>query len=396
MRRRTTTRLMPSIDGLTAGCLSISMRPASRKVAIAELLTWPNWSVSMLRSFSSVQKRNLSRRGARWSPSPRGGVESGEKPGSPTLSRSGAASLRRAGMTGRLLLDPIIDLLGHGLVHLLEDVPDEAYGAGRHGEAAADAPGQSQLGSDGRHGAGHVDGKIAPRLPRRLRADPRHQRDISAGESRLRRDLEQGRRARIEGLVKRMADAGDDLPSRAERRHDLPRDGVEIGPLAVRQRLLKHARRVVERSGEDGAEAEESGRHRTLDRFRRAAIGQPRRKGGGRDPVLHEDDHHRVEDARLRLLRQATEDLEKGHLAEIDLADNLLAEIETVHHDLRRCRPGDVRFDVLALHGALEMFPASGIRDSALARSSCFTILLPFGPLIRGKSSTKTMRRGTL
>src|SRR5579875_2761299 len=330
MRRRTTTRLMPSIDGLTAGCLSISMRPASRKVAIAELLTWPNWSVSMLRSFSSVQKRNLSRRGARWSPSPRGGVESGEKPGSPTLSRSGAASLRRAGMTRRLL------------------------------------------------------------------ADPRHQRDISAGESRLRRDLEQGRRARIEGLVKRMADAGDDLPSRAERRHDLPRDGVEIGPLAVRQRLLKHARRVVERSGEDGAEAEESGRHRTLDRFRRAAIGQPRRKGGGRDPVLHEDDHHRVEDARLRLLRQATEDLEKGHLAEIDLADNLLAEIETVHHDLRRCRPGDVRFDVLALHGALEMFPASGIRDSALARSSCFTILLPFGPLIRGKSSTKTMRRGTL
>ncbi|MNY57068.1 hypothetical protein D3C86_1932180 [compost metagenome] len=68
--------------------------------------------------------------------------------------------------------------------------------------------------------------------------------------------------------------------------------------------------------------------------------------------MLHQDHHHRVEHAQLVVVRrQPAEDLQEGHLAEVQLADDLVAQVEAMDYHAFRRGPGDVRFDFLEFHG---------------------------------------------
>src|SRR5439155_21092749 len=136
---------------------------------------------------------------------------------------SGPILTRWARALARLLLDAGPDLAGHGVSSLLLKVGDEADRAGHHRQAPADLPGQSELAGDGPDGARGIYRQRALEGAGRFRGHQLHQADVVAGETVLGRDLEELRHAGIDGLVDRMAEAGDRALPVASTGDDLPR-----------------------------------------------------------------------------------------------------------------------------------------------------------------------------
>jgi hypothetical protein len=88
------------------------------------------------------------------------------------------------------------------------------------------------------------------------------------------------------------------------------------------------------------ADGRDAGRHRRVElrAARRREAGGRRRRGDG---VLGEADHHGVRDARLRRARQLAAKHEEEHLAEVEVARQLI-DVEAPDHDAIAVLPGDV------------------------------------------------------
>src|SRR4051794_27874635 len=112
-------------------------------------------------------------------------------------------------MRKRLVLDSCLYLARHRVAQLLADMADKADRPGEDADPAHDAPVEAELAGDRGDGPGRVDRQRLAERRLGLAADRTHQRDVGTREAMLGRDLEEPRRARIDGLVEVMADAGN-------------------------------------------------------------------------------------------------------------------------------------------------------------------------------------------
>src|SRR5438067_1232701 len=232
---------------------------------------------------------------------------------------------------GRLGLGASPDLIRERLVHLFLEVGDKAHRPGHDGEAAGDPPGQLQLARDGGDRPRGVDWKLASIRRGRLLGDQLHELHVRPGVAVLHGQGKEPGRARVGGLVHRVAEARDDLLARPVTGHDLARD---LPALAARGRLLEQARRLLDRSPETVAHAQQPRRHGRLQGLRGAEVGQP---GGDRargDPVLDQGDQDRVEHHRLAMVRQAALELEVRDIAERHLAYEVGRQVVAADEDL--------------------------------------------------------------
>src|SRR5205807_6079987 len=69
-----------------------------------------------------------------------------------------------------------------------------------------------------------------------------------------------------------------------------------------------------------------------------------------REAMLDQRHHHRVEQLRLARLRRASGKLEEGHVAEVELAEDLPRQVLAAYHDALGARPGEIGTDRLARH----------------------------------------------
>src|SRR5690349_7607587 len=102
----------------------------------------------------------------------------------------------------------------------MRDQPDAARD---DADPATDAPVESEFARHCADGARNVHWKMASIRFARLRSDLTHQAHVRAAEAFLARDLEHAFGARIDVLVNRMPDAGNDGLRRAKSRDDLAR-----------------------------------------------------------------------------------------------------------------------------------------------------------------------------
>src|SRR5439155_15302994 len=286
---------------------------------------------------------------------------------------SGPILIRWARALARLLLDAGPDLAGHGVPSLLLKVGDEADRAGHHRQAPADLPGQSELAGDGPDGARGIYRQRALEGTGRFRGHQLHQADVVAGETVLGRDLEELRHAGIDGLVDRMAEAGDRAPP-------FPRRGDNVdGELLVGagrappfgEGLLEHSRHLLDRAPEAVAHAQQARGDGALERLGRAQVGEPGRDGAGRHPVLDERDRDRVEDGGLLLRGQPSLQLQEGHVAQRGLADEILDEVMASDHDPVGRAPGQLRAQPLAAaHARLVRLVLYPLAPKALSATS--------------------------
>src|SRR6185503_12538797 len=99
-------------------------------------------------------------------------------------------------------LDPMPELLGHGLARLLEDVADQPDGARHHAQALHDLPVEPELAGERADRAGGVQSDVF------LSGDGFYELAVLAVMPGLARDLEQAHAARIDRLVDRVAESG--------------------------------------------------------------------------------------------------------------------------------------------------------------------------------------------
>ena len=128
-----------------------------------------------------------------------------------------------------------------------------------------------------------------------------------------------------------MADPRDDLLAPSMRLDDVLCNAAEI---AARRGFLKSAGGLLDRAAEAVAHAQQARRHRRLQRLRRAEIGQP---GGDRargEAVLDQRHNERVEHHRLLLRGEPGLELEKRHVAERHLADQVRCQVVSADEDL--------------------------------------------------------------
>ena len=178
-------------------------------------------------------------------------------------------------------------------------------------------------------------GSDLPEHPFGFRLHRLHQRHVVARQPVLGRDLEQPRRARIDRLVQRMAQARHDLLALAVGGDDLARHvGQRPGGLgAGRDRLVQHARGAFGAADEHAAEPAEAGAHGGLQRFGSAGVGQAGDQRARRDAVLDQRHHDGVEGHRLLRRRDAAGELEEGHVAEVQVAEDLGRQVAPAHRD---------------------------------------------------------------
>ena len=184
------------------------------------------------------------------------------------------------------------------------DQPDRA---GHHGEAAAHAPRDLELARDGADRTRRIDGKSAAGGRGSLGADELHELDIPAGKAVLGRQREELRRAGVDLLVHRVAEATDGPLGIAVLTDNSGCDGTQVcAGLGVLQAQLEHARGVLGRTSESIANPEQARGDGTLQSFGCAEIGEPRDDRARRHAVLNERDRDGVEHDRLLGCRKAT------------------------------------------------------------------------------------------
>ena len=175
----------------------------------------------------------------------------------------------------------------------------------------------------------------AVELPARLLGNRRHQRDVHAPKAVLLGDLEQSGHPRIDRLVDRVADAKG---SPAWRSAPRPRSGsADAGMLdlgRVGDRGGEDPRGAFRGSDEDGADAEDPGGHRALQRLGSAQVGQSRGNRARRHAMFDERDQHRVERHRLLWGREASHDLQVRHVSEADVPEQSARQIAPSDDDL--------------------------------------------------------------
>ena len=155
---------------------------------------------------------------------------------------------------------------------------------------------------------------------------------------------------------------------------------VQIG-VGLGHRFVEHLRAALDAADEHGAQSGQARGDRGLHGLRRAQVGQPRHQRAGRDPVLDQRDHHRVEHPRFVRSGNPPRELQKAHVAQVQMAQYLAGKVAPEQGDAGRVAPAYVSADrlVLPCHrftpsrdaGAYRLSPIAG-PIPRLPRRACF------------------------
>ena len=114
------------------------------------------------------------------------------------------------------------------------------------------------------------------------------------------------------------------------------------------------------------------GSDRGLQRFGCREIDQPRRHRLRRHAVLDQRDQQRVEYFGFLRGRQAAPDLQERHRTEIDLAEQVVGQVEAAHGDAVARAPAHAGFQLLSLFGhrpPRKICRASAVRSTSVGPS---------------------------
>jgi hypothetical protein len=171
-------------------------------------------------------------------------------------------------------------------------------------------------------------------------ADGCEQRQVVPERAVPPRQVEEHGRAGVLDLVDRVAQPGHEpagAPGPGDDRlgHGVPaRVVVRAGPMVdAGQRAGQEAGGVLGHAQEPRPAAEEPGRDGALQRLGRAGVGQARRDGRGREPVVGQRDEHGVEHGELAGRRPPLGDEPERQLAEPDLPDQLAGQVVAEQQD---------------------------------------------------------------
>ena len=153
-----------------------------------------------------------------------------------------------------------------------------------------------------------------------------------------------------------VAQTRDDVLPRPVALHDLAGRGARV---LVGRRLLQGSGCLLDRASEAIAHAQESRGDRGLQGLGRPVVGQARSDRAGRQAVLDEGDGEGVEHHRLVTVRQAALELEVGHVAERDLADQV-GQVMAADEDLVGGAAAEARPDLLCAPLSLHPSPLGG------------------------------------
>ena len=183
--------------------------------------------------------------------------------------------------------------------------------------------------------------RLAPDLSRRFR-ERKGRLDRAAGDSTLARERDHALGARIDGLVQRMAIAGERLAPRAIFARDLEGGCVERAACVdARQHILDHLPAEVGRAQNDRAAAEHAGGDGGLKRRGIGVVGHARRLDRWRQPMLGERHQAEIEKEALLFGRRPAGRKQEDIVGEADAAHEIIDEIEAAHRDPVARRGGD-------------------------------------------------------
>ncbi len=212
----------------------------------------------------------------------------------------------------------------------LADMPHQARSAAHHRNAARHFPRHPDLSQQRGDRAGRVDREMPAPGGIHFRGQQPQRANMAPGDAGLFREREQARRARIVGLVVRMAEAGNRPLRRAESLRDRFR-GIR---LILRRNYFLQIRRTAFHGADEGtAHAEQPCGHCRLHRLRAGIVDQARGDRRGREAVLHQCHQHGVEDLRLRRRRPRAKQLKVHHFRERELADQVVHQAGAANVD---------------------------------------------------------------
>ena len=173
---------------------------------------------------------------------------------------------------------------------------DEAGGAREDRHGANEAGRNIDVAQRRRDRHRHVHRqRLAPDLGRRL-GQRQRRLDRAPGDAALARERDHPLGARIDGLVQRMAIAGQRLALLAMLARDRERGVVERAEgVGAGEHVLDHLPAKIGRAEDHRAAAEHAGRDRALKRGGIGVVGHPRRLDGRREPMLGERDQAQIE-----------------------------------------------------------------------------------------------------
>ncbi|MCY1238955.1 hypothetical protein D9M72_517190 [compost metagenome] len=97
--------------------------------------------------------------------------------------------------------------------------------------------------------------------------------------------------------------------------------------------FVKHLGGVLHGAEEHAARAEQAGRHRALQGFRRADIGEAGRQRAGRDAMVGRGHQQGIDHDLLARRGQARQRGVEDHVDKVELADDLGGKVQATHHD---------------------------------------------------------------
>ena len=169
-----------------------------------------------------------------------------------------------------------------------------------------------------------------------------------------------------------MAKAGDDLPPRPVTLHDLAGGSAQV---LVGRRFLQRSCCLLDRPSEPIAHAKQSRGDRGLQGLGRPVVGEARGDRARREAVLDEGDGEGVEHYRLMAVGQAALELEEGHVAERDLADEVGGQVVAADEDLVGGAVAEGGVSVLAFFPPLSL----ALSPAGRGRLPCSLALSPAG-----------------
>src|SRR5215468_2281959 len=283
-------------------------------------------------------------------------------PGGSALSISGAAFLPRR--FAYFLIDTTPDFHRHRLFPLFHDMADQPDRAPEYAKTTHAARREAQLAGKRADCASRIYRHHAARRSFCARMNALHQIDVAAVESGLCSDRKKAQHARIDRLVDWMANAGNDALFGTIAVDDLCGELDEVRARvisAIGKCLLEHDRGMFHATDEHAAQAAQTGRNCGLQRLRCAGDGHARGDRTRRYPMLDKGYGDRIEELRLRRCRLAPRELEESHVAQVEMADDFVRQIEATHGDSIGCTPTQVAADRL-------MFTAHGSSFHIIAR----------------------------
>src|SRR5712691_1299645 len=256
-------------------------------------------------------------------------------------------------MGGSFLVDAQPDFLGDRRARLLEQVPDQPDRPRHHAEPAAHLPVEAQLARERPDGSRSVQRDVF-KLGHFLNEPAVF--SVVAG---LTSDFKEPHGSRVDGFMQWMAEAGDSLV--------VGDDFLRV--IAPGRGFGQQLRAALGRADEHAPQPAQTGCDGRLHGFGRAEVREPRGERARREAMLDQRHHHRVEQLRLARLRRAAGELEEGHVAEVQLAEDLPRQVLAAHHDAVGARPGEIGTDRLARHQSA-LTPAVSMTFAHLAISA--------------------------